>query len=262
MPSPRPSAPTRTPLPVTTAPLTLGVDGVETADHAQPGECALEAKHADEDNPRPHVDCTGGVLTVHVLAAPSPPAAPRPTLGQTVELSLVSGNVRYRTPGGSTQAVGASPVIVPNGTVVDALLGHVNVIVERDSSGALDSAETWAGTYTVAQSSGGITTFTLASALGDAEAGHAAARSAASRKPRHLWVAGKGNFKTRGKRASAVLRGTTWLTEETSAGTAVVVKEGAVAVRDFGTKKTHLVPAGHSYLARKPVHLAPPRFTG
>src|SRR3954469_25065574 len=44
-------------------PLTLGVDGVETADHAQPGECALEAKHADEYNPRPHVDCTGGVLT-------------------------------------------------------------------------------------------------------------------------------------------------------------------------------------------------------
>ena len=84
-----------------------------------------------------------------------------------------------------------------------------------------------------------------------------------ARKKKHsLWVNGEGNFQTRGKRASAILRGTYFLTEETTQGTLFVVKRGAVAVRDFGTKRTTVVRQGHSYLARTPAHLSAPRFTG
>jgi ferric-dicitrate binding protein FerR (iron transport regulator) len=81
---------------------------------------------------------------------------------------------------------------------------------------------------------------------------------------RSLWVNGKGNFKTRGKRASAIVRGTYWLTEETDAGTRVQVKRGLVAVRDFVKKVTVLVPAGRSYVAkpRAPVLHRLPAFTG
>jgi hypothetical protein len=42
------------------------------------------------------------------------------------------------------------------------------------------------------------------------------------------------------------------LIEERCAGTFVRVYKGVVAVKDFTTGKTHLVRAGHSYLARRP----------
>ena len=48
------------------------------------------------------------------------------------------------------------------------------------------------------------------------------------------------------------MEGTIWLTEDTCAGTFVKVNRGLVAVRDFARHKTVSVPAGHSYLARRP----------
>ena len=87
-----------------------------------------------------------------------------------------------------------------------------------------------------------------------------AARNRTSR----LWVNGKGNFKTRGKRASAIVRGTFWLTEDAGTTTKVSVKRGAVAVRDLVKRKTVIVTAGHSYTARArkaTIHRAP-AFTG
>ena len=209
-------------------------------------------------------DCPA-LLTIHVLAAAEEqpaqvllPAriASGPKLGQSVELSLVSGEVTYKAPGRRRSTLG-DPVIVPNGTVVDARDGHVKVTVERDATGALDDAEAWGGRFRVFQNAAGTTTLTL-SGGGKSPAANAAR---ATKRPK-LWVTGKGNFRTRGKRASAIVRGTTWLTEETSGGTAVVVQEGAVAVRDFTTRRTVLVRAGHSYLARNLARLQRPRFTG
>jgi hypothetical protein len=46
------------------------------------------------------------------------------------------------------------------------------------------------------------------------------------------------------------VRGTIWLTEDRCDGTLTRVKRGVVAVQDFGTRKTKLVRAGKSYLAR------------
>ena len=60
------------------------------------------------------------------------------------------------------------------------------------------------------------------------------------------------------------MRGTYWVTEETSAGTRVQVKRGLVAVRDFVRKQTVLVSAGHDYTARprRAVIRRVPAFTG
>jgi hypothetical protein len=41
------------------------------------------------------------------------------------------------------------------------------------------------------------------------------------------------------------------LTEDTCAGTRTRVTEGSVAVRDLNRKRTVIVRAGHSYLARR-----------
>jgi hypothetical protein len=77
-------------------------------------------------------------------------------------------------------------------------------------------------------------------------------RGAASKSSsvRHLWGAGSGKFRTKGRFASATLRGTTWLTDDRCDGTLVRVTQGAVSVRDIPRRKTVLVRAPAKYLAR------------
>jgi hypothetical protein len=230
------------------------------------------------------VDLDGPPLTIHVVPPDAPPVlapqpeltapeqivlgervvAPKPVLGKSVLIALVNGRVTYRVPG-EAAALLTTAVVVPNGTVVDATNGVVKVTVVRDRSGALDSVDVWGGGFKAVQgvegNGRGLTTFTLS---GGVVLPQNAARSAKTVRTRSLWANGKGNFKTRGKRASAIVRGTYWLTQETSAGTKVTVKRGLVAVRDFARNRTVLVGAGHSYTATVPTKVARrvPAFTG
>jgi hypothetical protein len=68
---------------------------------------------------------------------------------------------------------------------------------------------------------------------------------------RRLWGRGKGRFRTRGRYAAAAIRGTWWLTADRCDGTFEQTRQGTVAVFDFRLKKTVLVKAGKSYLAKK-----------
>jgi hypothetical protein len=233
------------------------------------------------------IDLVGPVLTIHVVAPDAQPevlptpdlappevivlgerATPKPKLGKSVMLTLVKGTVTFVEPGKPGATLNGS-VVVPNGTKVDATNGVVKVTVVRDGTGALDSADAWAGAFTAAQgvekSGRGLTTLTLGNGFKSSKHGATAARaSRVTRKKNKLWVNGKGNFKTRGKRASAIVRGTYWYTEETEKATKVSVKRGLVAVRDFVNRKTVLVSQGHSYTAqvRKAVVHRVPAFTG
>jgi ferric-dicitrate binding protein FerR (iron transport regulator) len=49
---------------------------------------------------------------------------------------------------------------------------------------------------------------------------------------------------------NATVRGTSWTMEDRCDGTLTKVKTGSVKVRDFTLRKTRVVKAGHSYLAR------------
>jgi hypothetical protein len=233
------------------------------------------------------IDLDGPPLTIHVVAPEAevlptpelaPPevlvlgervAAPRPKLGKSVMLTLVQGTVLYRVPGKAATTLTGS-VVVQNGTAVDATDGVVKVTVVRDGAGALDSADAWDGAFKAQQgiekNGRGLTTLTLGNALKTATRnGASAARVSKKSGHRSLWVNGKGNFKTRGKRASAIVRGTYWRTEETAAGTKVSVKRGLVAVRDLVRKRTVLVSGGHSYTATPVSHITRrriPAFTG
>ena len=230
------------------------------------------------------VDLDGPPLIIHVIppaAAPvvlptpelvPPPeiivlgerkAKPRPTLGKTLLLTRVKGTVNFTTPGGKSTFLG-DPMVVPNGTVVDpGNKGVVKVTVVRDTTGVLDSVDAWGTPFKGSQGAGNkpVTTLTL---TGGAAGSRKVARAALRQKKRSLWVNGKGNFKTRGKRASAIVRGTYWVTEETAAGTRVHVNRGLVAVRDFVRKTTVLVKQGESYTARprKATIRRAPAFTG
>ncbi|MFL5841841.1 MAG: hypothetical protein ACJ77Z_15440, partial [Thermoleophilaceae bacterium] len=112
------------------------------------------------------VDEDGPPLTIHVIAPAAQPqalpppqlappeilvlgerkAAPRPKFGQTELLTCVKGTVRFRVPGGTPTSLG-DPMIVPNGTVVDAVDGVVKVTVEHSAGGALDSVDAWDGAF-------------------------------------------------------------------------------------------------------------------
>ena len=86
---------------------------------------------------------------------------------------------------------------------------------------------------------------------------HASARLGAGATPppktvRRLWAKGQGSFRTRGKYASGMVQGTNWLTADRCDGTYFKTRQGVVAVLDFHLKKTVLVKAGKSYLAKKP----------
>ena len=232
------------------------------------------------------IDLDGPVLTIHVVAPPAQPealpppalappevivlgerATPKPQLGKSVMLTLVKGPVTYVAPGEPGATLTGS-VVVPNGTKVDATNGVVKVTAVRDGTGALDSADTWAGAFVAVQgiekNGRGLTTFTLSGSLTSSKKGASAARVAKVVRKRRLWVNGKGNFKTRGKRASAIVRGTYWYTEDTQKATKVSVKRGLVAVRDFVNHKTVLVSRGQSYTAqvRRAVVHRVPAFTG
>jgi hypothetical protein len=227
------------------------------------------------------VDEDGPPLTIHVIAPAAQPqalpppqlappeilvlgerkAAPRPKFGQTELRTRVKGTVRFRVPGGTPTSLG-DPMIVPNGTVVDAVDGVLKVTVEHSAGGPLDSVDAWGGAFHMTQhGKSGVTVLTL---TGPVTGSRRLASAAKATRKRSLWVNGKGNFKTRGKRASAIVRGTYWLTQETAAGTKVQVKRGLVAVRDFVTKRTVLVGAGHSYVAkaRRAAIRRVPAFTG
>ena len=65
-----------------------------------------------------------------------------------------------------------------------------------------------------------------------------------------LWGQGKGSFRTTARFSSATVRGTVWLTVERCDGSLTSVRQGVVAVYDKVKKKTVLVRAGRSYLAK------------
>ena len=78
-----------------------------------------------------------------------------------------------------------------------------------------------------------------------------AVQSAAAEKPvRRLWGKGKGKFRTKGRYASAAIRGTWWLTADYCTRTLVQVKQGSMTVRDLVKKKNVIVTAPKSYSAR------------
>ena len=207
-------------------------------------------------------------LTPEVIVLGERKAAPHPTLGKTLLLARVKGTVYFQMPGKARTFLG-SPMVVPNGTLVDASKGVVKVTVVRDATGAFDSVDAWDGAFRATQALGrpAVTTFTLSDPLSAPNKGASAAKvqlHQKAAKKRSLWVNGKGNFKTRGKRASAIVRGTFWRTEETASGTKISVKRGLVAVRDFVRKRTVLVSGGNSYTAKVRSNIARrvPAFTG
>ncbi len=198
-------------------------------------------------DPTPGTDSGPGTDT-----APELPPTARPVLGRDVSLGPVSGTVSVTLPGTSRPIVLEDGANVPVGSVIDATDGVVALTSVRDSNGKTQTGRFWGGAFKVNQSRRGdqYTVLRLVGSLGCTERGKLSA-AGRRRAGRRLWGRDNhGHFRTRGRRGQATVRGTKWLTEDRCNGTLFRVKQGAIVVRDFGTRRNVKLTRGKSYLAR------------
>jgi hypothetical protein len=192
--------------------------------------------------------------------APAPlPVAP-PVIGKTMVVAPVAGVVKVQAPGGTGFTALAAGSSVPVGAVVDTRAGTVQ-LTSAVSGGKTQDGTFRGALFQVRQSAKGTGMTDLVLRGGNfsvcPRASRARGRAAAvqrRRKPpvRRLWGSDKGGrFRTHGRNSVATVRGTRWVTTDTCAGTRTTVTEGAVSVRDLNRRKTVLVRAGKSYLARR-----------
>ena len=181
------------------------------------------------------------------VAAPAPPV---PQLGKTVVVTP-TGTVRVTLPGSGHSYVLRGTSKVPVGSTFDVRDGKVSLVSALPGN-ATQSGRFWGGFFKVHQSKSrslhGMTTLELRGRLTCSQASTAATKK---RRTNTLWGSDRrGRFRTRGRNATATVRGTVWRTTDRCDGTLVSVSSGAVSVRDSVRKRTVTVRKGHSYLAR------------
>jgi hypothetical protein len=198
------------------------------------------------------------------LTRGEPRPLPPPVLGKLVNLAPVSGKVLVRVPGGSGFQELTDLLQIPVRSVIDATAGVVQLTSATAKAGVTQTGSFTLGGFQVRQSPDprqrGLTELRLRggdfSKCGSSSkaAGPAttSARAKSRRVIRRLRAKVKGRFRTRGRYSAAAVRGTEWLTADRCDGTLTRVASGRVAVRDFRRKRTIILRAGQSYLAKAP----------
>ena len=150
---------------------------------------------------------------------------------------------------------------VPVGSFLDTRRGTVKLSSARNKAGKTQSGKFTAGVFQVLQSrkeqAKGLTELGLkGSSFTSCGGGGRGGRTLSRRTLRRLRGDAKGRFRTRGRHSAATVRGTIWTVADRCDGTLTTVKRGKVEVRDFRLKKTILLAAGKSYLAKAPARPA------
>ncbi len=202
-----------------------------------------------------------------------------PEVGETVIARVVSGEVFFKPPGASSRSTagasqatpaGYTPVkgaaVIPVGSVVHTTRGRlavtsVNSATRGGTTVRTQTAQFYSGIFQIrqARSRRPVTELRLRSTNFSSVCGstsrtasgpRAIAAQRRSRVVSRLWGNGRGRFRTRGRHSAATVRGTIWLTQERCDGTLTRVTRGSVSVRDQTARRTVVVRAGRSYLAR------------
>jgi hypothetical protein len=190
-----------------------------------------------------------------------PPAAP--VMGETVSVAPKGGTVRVKPPGADAFVPLQAGASIRVGSLVDARGGTVVLRTARDSEGSSQKGSFWGAIFQVRQrrDGRGMTSLVLrggrfsrcpSTATGARARTSGATRDVGRRSVvRRLWGRDRhGRFRTHGRDSVATVRGTVWATVDRCDGTLTRVKEGKVLVRDLRRKRSVLVGAGRSYLAR------------
>jgi hypothetical protein len=151
---------------------------------------------------------------------------------------------------------------LPIGSLVDSRFGTSRLVSARNRRGRTQAGRFSAGVFQVLQSRArrarGLTELQLKGASfgscrrGGSGRGSASAAGLSRRTIRRVRGNANGRFTTRGRHSAATVRGTIWTVADRCDGTLTKVRRGSVSVRDFRRKRTVVVRAGKSYLAKAP----------
>jgi hypothetical protein len=150
---------------------------------------------------------------------------------------------------------------LPVGSFVDTRFGTSQLTSARNRRGRLQTGKFSLGVFQVLQSRArrakGLTEVRLKggnfrSCRTSRRGKGANAAQVRRRRIRRVRSDTNGRWKAGAKSSAGTSRGTVWITTDRCDGTLTTVKRGKVAVRDFRRKKTILVRAGKSYLAKAP----------
>ena len=207
-------------------------------------------------------------LCANQAAAPFDYRVLAPGIGIRTVLERVRGTVEVRPARGGSATAQASqkgrftalrePRELPVRSLIDTRRGTARLTSSRDSRAGIQDGEFSDGVFQVLQSrrrrSRGLTELRLKGSsfrrCGRASRGASAAQRR-RRVIRRLRGNARGRFRTRGRFSAATVRGTVWTVEDRCDGTLTKVRRGTVTVRDFGRRKTIVLRAGKSYLARR-----------
>ncbi|HET7427487.1 MAG TPA: hypothetical protein VFJ50_10620, partial [Gemmatimonadales bacterium] len=193
------------------------------------------------------------------LTPAGPSGPPPPVLFRSVNVLPVSGTVKVKLPGASRFVLIQQATSVPVGTVVDVTHGVVQLVSARNAKGGTQTGTFYGGRFKIVQLRGNPPITELVLVGGNFKVCRAraaglalAARTQSKRVIRHLWGNATGAFRTKGRYASATVRGTKWLTADRCDGTLIRVATGAVTVRDLVKRRSLVLRGRHKYLARTP----------
>ncbi len=184
-----------------------------------------------------------------------PPPRVRAINGRVVVVTPVGGQALITLPNGRSEVI-EEEASVPVGSIVNPRRGRVSLTAATAGDRDLQTARFWGGAFKVTQKRG--QTLTGIALVGGRRSQVCGGRNRLSsqllRKSRRVfrkvWGRGKGRFRTKGNRGAAGVRGTHWLTADRCDGTFFRVREGVVAIEDFGKPKRFLLRKNQTYLAR------------
>jgi hypothetical protein len=193
-------------------------------------------------------------VTLSTAACPASPDAPLPPPeppqpGVNANASVVSGRIFVKRPGASGFQELSDGRSIPVGSEVDATKGVVSLETAANNKGKTQKGKFYDGSFVMTQTRGKspVTDLALSAPLDKCGGGKV---TAAASRSRRLWGNGHGRFRTRGRYATATVRGTVWSMQDGCSSTKVRVVRGTVVVRDLAKKRNVKVKAGHSYVAR------------
>jgi hypothetical protein len=181
---------------------------------------------------------------------------PAPSARRLIGVSPVNGDVRVLPQGGKRYVTLREADVTPNASFVDAKPGRIAVTADQ-GGGTLKTMNFYEGAFRMTQGKGAkpVTDIRLSDPLDGCLSAKRlqpgkATIAAKKRRSRHVWGNGHGRYRTKGRYASALVRGTIWRTTDVCSSTTVRVARGLVQVRDLVKKRTVFVKAGRSYTAR------------
>jgi hypothetical protein len=202
------------------------------------------------DTLRVLVTATNAAGSAGAQSAATPAVTLIPVLHVSELVRPLGGSVRVRSHGSKHFVELHALALIPDGSTIDAASGQLALTVADDAQGHTSTADLHGASFSVKQEAGAhpLTDLALQGARPKCPAADIARANSNS-----LWAHDSGGrFSTRGRYASAIVRGTAWTTTELCEGTLVQVYAGSVSVFDRIKRRTVAIGAGHQYLAHAP----------